>query len=229
MGFRIVGVTYTLDKETYSIECAGAKATLLRKDDRIAAHIAKGTRWEEAAIEEWCSSLEDGTVVLDAGAYTGLYAALAASRGLAAVAVEPRPEATERMHKNFELSGVSVTVVEAALWHREGKGTLHQKNMPLTSGATLNFRGGGPRQTQVDVTTIDKLFEDREQKLSSIKVDVEGAEIRTIEGALQTIARFQPRIIIECLTFSNFQLVKKDIEHYYSKFKKLDDRNWLIE
>ena len=48
------------------------------------------------------------------------------------------------------------------------------------------------------VTTIDELLHGR--KVDIIKVDVEGFEARVLEGARDTLARYRPTLILECLS-----------------------------
>jgi hypothetical protein len=58
----------------------------------------------------------------------------------------------------------------------------------------LDRGGRGPK---VRLTTIDKLV--AELKLPSvdfIKMDIEGAEMQALEGAVETVRRFQPRMAI---------------------------------
>lgn len=222
-----MGVTYELSRTHLTVLAGEARAAILRSGDGIARHVERGERWEESVLEAWSSAVEPGTLAVDAGAYTGLYAALASSLRASVLAVEPRPEAVSRMREN--LAGCpGVSIVQCALWHVDGRGPLHQQPVPLTSGASLVLRDRGRRVTEVELARLDTLLSSETQRVSAIKMDIEGAEIRAIQGATTTIFRHRPTILVECTPRANIQVIMNDVGPVYRAPEWLDDRNVLL-
>lgn len=61
-----------------------------------------------------------------------------------------------------------------------------------------------------NVNTVDCIAAVRViNKLNWMKIDVEGAEIHTLRGALSTIERFKPNLIIECHNFLDPKIDQK--------------------
>jgi len=67
--------------------------------------------------------------------------------------------------------------------------------------ATLESTRANPncRQVEVSVSTLDSWFADRAEEISFIKCDVNYHELACLRGALQTIRRSKPAILIEIL------------------------------
>ena len=51
-------------------------------------------------------------------------------------------------------------------------------------------------ETTISIVGIDDFLEGREEKVSFIKLDVEGFELKTLQGAEQTIRKYHPRMAI---------------------------------
>lgn len=152
------------------------------------------------------SLLKPGMVVLDAGANEGLYSILAARAvgpSGVVVAVEPSPREFRRIYANLELNRLSnVRVVPRGLLDSPGAAVLHAADATHsghnTFGRFVYESVGGVEDTEVQVTTVDDLL--REQgldRLDVIKIDVEGAEARLLRGAVGTLKRHRPLIIME--------------------------------
>ena len=74
---------------------------------------------------------------------------------------------------------------------------------PLDLYAPDNFGGRGLASQEVGKsggyqTTITTIDSTNLAKVDFIKIDVEGMELRVLQGALQTIARLKPTIFCEC-------------------------------
>lgn len=112
------------------------------------------------------------------------------------IAYEPLPEMFSRLANNFS----SVDVRQAAVADRNGETTfvhvidapawsgLRRSGIPLSKPALEEFR---VRMVRLD----DDLPADYVPAL--IKIDVQGAELQTIEGALRTISVHKPTILFE--------------------------------
>ena len=141
------------------------------------------------------------TIVLDIGAALGLWTVplgRAAVRVDAAVwAVEPYPPNLTWLERNVELNGLDdvVHVVPTALGDEAGLVTMRAADHGGGSvgNAAVNVKPGGG--LSVPVQRLDDI--ELPERVSVIKVDVEGFELRVLRGAWETIRRDRPVIIGE--------------------------------
>jgi len=127
-------------------------------------------------------------VFVDVGANVGTYTILAcAAKGAKGICFEPVPSTFERLMDNLRINNL-VQRVEArniGLSDREG-------DLVFTSGEdTTNHIVAGDEQAsnvvQVKVLPLDAILEDVTPSL--LKIDVEGFEMRVLEGARQILGK----------------------------------------
>jgi FkbM family methyltransferase len=147
-------------------------------------------------------------VVLDIGAHAGQFAKLFA--GLAidgrVYAVEPGSYARAILRAAIGLRRFdNIQIVPVALGAEERLETL---NIPLKGSGAVGFglshfgaaEARWPRVATETVaqTTVDALVDELGvDRLDFIKADIEGGELRMLEGARATLDRFRPRLLIE--------------------------------
>jgi FkbM family methyltransferase len=142
--------------------------------------------------------VESGDVVIDGGACWGdtatYFAQLAGASGRV-LALEFDPANIAMCERNLALNpeiAQRVTIVPNALWHVPGERMGYE---PDGYGTTIALTQGTAAYTTT--TTIDQLVIDhRLDRVDFIKLDIEGAEGNTLEGATDTIARFRPKLAI---------------------------------
>ena len=206
-------------------EIDGLPIYLGEADDRTVLHIQRGG-YEADSLAVWSRLMKPGAVALDVGAYTGIYSIVAAKRGANAIAIEPMPAQRWRLGVNMKQNKVRVSVLAAAATDYEGTATLHYNpKVPLTTGASLeagivNHSAG----IVVKCITIDSLGL---ENVCAIKIDVERHEPCVIRGAMQTIERFRPPLLIETL---DGEMRSKVLEMLpaYEAATVLDGRNTLF-
>ncbi|MEO8192480.1 MAG: FkbM family methyltransferase [Gemmatimonadales bacterium] len=118
--------------------------------------------------------LRPGDLFVDIGANIGAYTILAAGWiGADVIAVEPGPEAFERLCENVRLNGVAnrVQTRRVAIGEHEGAAMLTQN---LDTMNHLIPAGDSESGMSVDVVTLDGLL--RDSSPVALKVDVEGFE-----------------------------------------------------
>lgn len=145
-------------------------------------------------------------VVFDIGANIGWYSLHIAQQEPQAkiFAFEPVPTTHQRLLTNLarNASGARVTPVKDGLSDAPGAFDMF---VPATSGspaASLNdlHPGEGSRRVSCRFTTLDEfVVENRIERLDFLKCDVEGAELRVLEGGAKSLARFRPAVVIELL------------------------------
>jgi FkbM family methyltransferase len=154
--------------------------------------------YERQTLRMWSSVVKPGQVVLDVGAYTGLFSIIAGLNGASVVAFEPMPANRWRLGINLALNKVAATIYDCAVSDTNGKATLNfNPGVPLTTGASLE-PGIPHHRTSLLVRTvrIDGLAL---QNIAAIKIDVERHEPAVLRGAMQTIKRDRPVMMIETL------------------------------
>ena len=149
------------------------------------------------------TAIRPGDVVLDVGAFVGIYAVLAARwsgpEGRV-IAFEPTPSsaALARKHLAFnDLGPERVRLVEAAVSDRAARATLHQYDahaMPYVNSLVAAVDTDARAVTSdVAVVTIDDVCRELKVVPTVIRMDVQGAEIHALRGARDTI-RAAPRL-----------------------------------
>ena len=140
-----------------------------------------------------------GDVVLDCGAHVGVFTHKALRLGARkVVAIEPDPVHIECLRRNFadEIAAGRVIVVPKGVWSSEStmKLFLGTANSGMNS-LVFRHRGG---TVEVPVTMIDTLVRDLQlARVDYIKMDIEGAEREALKGALETLRRFRPRLMLD--------------------------------
>lgn len=158
----------------------------------VRAHGERGG-FEPLTFAWWCGLARPGVTMVDAGAYTGLYAIAAAGRGAEVVAFEPNRVAAARARKNFADNGVAPVLHTVALWNEFASLELSGAS-PLTSASSVVRHKGQSRIVRGEPLDAFGL-----NNVAAMKVDVERAEVEVIRGALLTIERDRPVMFVEVL------------------------------
>lgn len=152
-------------------------------------------------------TLSPGMVFVDGGANDGLYAILAGhyvGRSGRVLAVEPSSRECQRLQANVALNQLdNVLLEQVALGAEPGESYLAVGGigrevlnalLPRRDTSDSAQASGEP----VRVETIDSLVSrHRLERVDVIKLDIEGSEVDALLGANETIARFQPILLIE--------------------------------
>lgn len=129
----------------------------------------------------WKQCLGPDDLFVDIGANVGIYSILGAERGARVIAVEPDPDTAQRLRANAELNGYSIEVMECAV--AEQRGT---ELFTVGLDCLNHFVDPGSAATrEVPVRTLDDIVGDR--RVRGVKIDVEGAELRVLEGARRAL------------------------------------------
>lgn len=145
--------------------------------------------------------VQPGDIVLDGGANVGVFTreALAAGAKLV-VAIEPAPENLECLQRNFPaaIAAGRVILYPKGIWNKEDLLTFYidPKNSAADS-FILHHDDAQPLEQKLPVTTIDLLAAELKlPKVDFIKLDIEGAEVRALEGGNRTLAKYRPRLAV---------------------------------
>lgn len=141
------------------------------------------SNWHHFFSESIALSKDD--IVIDCGAAEGLFTFITSAKAKKVFAVEPVPIFVKALEKNFR-HVPNVTIFPYALAHRAAKAAMSDDEI----FSRLNPSG----RLEVEVTTIDRLFDEMGDKVSLLKADIEGFEFPMLLGAERTILRCRPKI-----------------------------------
>jgi FkbM family methyltransferase len=143
---------------------------------------------------------------IDVGAYVGFYSLLAghANPEGRVLALEPHPQAFERLTRNVSINSVrNVECVNAAADDVEGAGELFSvpTALPTSSSLAQAFMAPySPNRIPVKRVTLDGLLAEKGVGcVGLVKIDTETTEADVLRGMSRTIARDRPAILCEVL------------------------------
>jgi FkbM family methyltransferase len=177
-------------------------------DARLLDFLQKGKLYEPEVTAVFGRVLRQGDTVVDVGANVGWFTLLAASLvgpSGSVVACEPGPDNQARLQANIDASGFTARVqivlqpisdrAETVEFHLNADGSGgHALWDPGLWAENVKSRAS-PRSIRVSSASLDELIlPGREIRL--IKIDVEGAEQRVLQGAQAIIASQRPPYIV---------------------------------
>jgi FkbM family methyltransferase len=144
-----------------------------------------------------------GDIVLDGGANIGTFVWEALRAGAAKViAIEPSERNVECLRRNFakEIEAGRVVVYPKGVWNRDETLTFHTFENSALDSIVIDSRieeTKTPKKVSIEVTAIDRIVAELGlPRVDFIKLDVEGAERKALDGGRGTITRFGPRMSI---------------------------------
>jgi FkbM family methyltransferase len=152
----------------------------------------------EIKLKYW-SDIRSGDHVVDVGSSWGSYTLPALAQGAFVTAFEPTESGVKTLERSVFANGWQdrFHVARAALWDGE---TLYPEWMRQEI-FTVNYPIG---DAPLDILGLDDVLttrfrsdESEEHLVTKIKIDVEGAELGVLRGALKTIRRHRPFLLIE--------------------------------
>jgi FkbM family methyltransferase len=157
--------------------------------------------------------VQSGSVVVDGGGHVGTFTSFALARGASRViAFEPDPVNMECFRRNFaaEISSGRVVLVPKALWHSET--SLSFTVSEANSGMGSAVISSGSRTIDVPAVTLDEtLGRLGVGHIDYLKMDIEGAERHALNGAMKTLSRDRPRLLLESYHLPDDPIVLRGI------------------
>ncbi|HUQ91359.1 MAG TPA: FkbM family methyltransferase [Bryobacteraceae bacterium] len=155
--------------------------------------------YERQKLAKMAEILKAGDVVYDIGAQAG-YHAMVAARCVgptgSVYAFEPSPRNQAYIRRNLAINGVSrVELVEAAVCDAEGR---------VAFDAGAGFMAGHVSPSggiSVRCVSLDSWLDGGGVPPNLIKIDVEGAELRVLQGAARMLSAHHPAIMLDTHDF----------------------------
>lgn len=176
--------------------------------------------------------------VIDVGANIGAFSLRCAKRVIEGrvFSFEPDPDNYAHAKVNFELNAFKhMRLIHQGLSDHEGEAELVCLD-PHNTG-TNRIVGGhqGVAKARISLTTLDAFVAaEGLSRVDAIKVDVEGHEYQVLMGAMKTLMRFQPMILVEMSSKNlaqqgtSVQKVAQLIENLGYKILNIDSGRWLM-
>ena len=191
--------------------------------DLVPLTILRTGEWQPEVWNATASSLSEGSVYFDVGAHIGYFSMKAAQKvgktGLV-VAFEPNPETLLLLRDNVTANHFDNVIVEPiACTDREQTLTLYAASIINTGASSLardnaNISLEAPRPFTVRGRPIDDVVRELGlTRVDAIKIDVEGAEVGVLRGALDTLKRFHPKVVAEVVArqLASFQTTPEEL------------------
>lgn len=168
------------------------------QDDHIAKSIIEGkTFYEAEMLSSLATYLTPGDLVVDAGANIGNHSIFFAKcAGCRVLAFEPVDATFNLLQKNVALNDVQhlVSPRKSGLGATSAKARIASFDPSNIGGTSLELSSDG----EIDLASIDSLNLD--ERVSLIKVDVEGMDLDVLQGAREILRRDRPWVVCEAAT-----------------------------
>jgi FkbM family methyltransferase len=159
--------------------------------------------WDPALTSLIESTLKPGDVFVDVGAHVGYFTLLAASRvGPAGriLSIEPNPVALDQLRHNVERSCLqNVLIAHTACGDSRDPVRLYlhtESNSSMASLSSQNATSGVA--VDVSCTPLDDVCLERGlERVSLVKIDVEGAEFSVLRGMSRLLREMRPVVVLE--------------------------------
>lgn len=216
-----------LEDATVAVAGVGRFALRAASDDLF--HVLPAREPEVlAAIHNW---LEEGCIFIDAGANIGFYSVVGArlvGPSGQVFAIEMMPDTLERLRLTIAMNGIAerVTILPHALGERSGEEVLATVQSGKFGQASIARNPNvGERQFLLRSSRLDDLIESA-QPSRLIKLDLEGAEMSALKGAVRLLERTSA-VIFEQLRDGHG--VTDFLRERGFELRRLDDNNWIGE
>jgi FkbM family methyltransferase len=140
--------------------------------------------------------------IVDAGAATGFFSISAGLLfpGARIFAFEPSPRQRIVLKRNLAKSDLAdrVQIEGIGLWNKADRLSFRTHGAMSSFESVSELRGKMPFQESVEVKALDRWAEENKlPSLDLVKMDIEGAEIEALEGAVNTLQRFRPELLVQ--------------------------------
>lgn len=191
------------------------------EDDPILRQLREGRFDEHDSIAHWVAMVRAAprsAIILDVGAFAGLFSLVATSLrpDLLAIAFEPSSVTFGRLAYNIQLNGLNTRILPAhlAAWDKREPLSLPHKYgvFTLCPGERASREDQVDHSETVMAVPLDALLTEplpdflnskgyklAGRPVAAVKIDVEGVEPRVLSGAKGLIERDRPAFICEAL------------------------------
>lgn len=187
------------------------------KIDYIKKKLLMGKCWEPHIKKLINLYTQPGSNAIEIGGHIGVHAmelAKCVGKNGQVIVFEPQIKLASELAINCALNEINnVAIKRMAVGNSTGYITMNKPN-PQNEGGTQIGKGGDSAR----IIPLDSL---QINNVSIIKIDVECSELGVLKGALNTIKRNRPAILLEIMGGYNRSQVQKEIQIIHKWFKQI--------
>lgn len=199
-----------LQKSNLSLHHGPYGDFLLRKPDIVGDSIRAGEFWDNHLHDLIIRHADKDGIAIDAGAYVGFHSVFLARYFSKVISFEPQGVVFQMLAANLVLNNVgNVEPHHAGLYDRHGwlkVASQEKQEVPLhlmdglpdyakiSNAAAVTFEPADEGGYSVRSLPLDSL---NLENVRFIKIDTQGADLRVLLGARETIRRWRPIIVFE--------------------------------
>lgn len=161
---------------------------------------------EQYAYRDWLR-VEDGDIVLDCGAANGdtaiYFTAFGAKKVYSFEFLQSNINKFEDVLSHNGSFRNNISIVKKALWDRSGIELCFEDN----GNASTVSESFSAQENNILTISIDDFLNDEGSAVNFIKMDIEGAELKALEGARESIIKYKPKLAI-CVYHKDVDLVE---------------------
>jgi FkbM family methyltransferase len=173
--------------------------------------------YEQGTVSVLQDFLETGDTFVDAGANIGWLSLVAANKvGIngKVIAFEPVPSTFEILKSNKSLNNFKqIELNQFALGRKTERLTIYPETENRGGASILNHQSN--KGVEIEVKKLDDLK--LSSKVDVLKIDVEGFELDVLKGAVETIQKDKPKLIIEHSIDRNNSAEKYEIYNWVNE------------
>lgn len=204
-------------------------------DDLVAKNfIGKNDAYESMSMKIWLELSKHSPIIIDVGAYTGIYSLVAAKtyKTSKVYAFEALDVVYTRLDLNIQYNMLdncfAYNIAVCNVDNTKIAFQVFNKHTKLTTGSSIKNRKPRPLVKYVDAITLDNKFKYISDKIGIIKIDAESAENIVLEGCIQILEQHKPDLLIEILPDSDIDYLNTLLQNYNYNFYNIDDNKMTI-
>ncbi len=181
------------------------------EDSGVELSLHETGTYEKGILAFLQANLRKGDCFVDVGANIGLMSIFASNcvgNEGQVLAYEAHPKTAELLNENIQLNQLmNIQVCQYALGSEEGQTKIYDNWQINRGGASLIVKTNDSVAFDIEIHQLDnKIPSNLIPKV--IKIDVEGFELEVLEGASETIKKYQPILIVE------FSEIRENLHDY---------------
>jgi FkbM family methyltransferase len=193
-------------------------------DKSIMGQILTNKTYEPHMLKTINDILPAGGTFIDVGANIGvisIFASLKAGACGKILSIEASPTNYEYLKQNICMNSCeNATAINMGVWNESAQMDFHYVS-EVAGCSFFSTTGVSVGEIQsVTCNTLDNILsKNKIEKINVIKIDVEGAELKALIGAKNTIQEFKPKILMEINPTTLKRFFDTELQDIYDKLK----------
>ena len=172
-------------------------------------------------------------IFIDVGAHIGKYSIkLGRNKSVKVISLEPNNYNFSLLKKNAALNSLSnIITINKGAYFKKAEMPFYQSDDGDGLHSLINLNSDW-KVSKIEVDSLDNIITELEirERISLIKIDVEGAEIDVLKGMLVILDRDHPNLLVEILkeNHENLNTALEILNPYNYNFQKIDEDNYFF-